>query len=104
MSTTASDIAPWSIGDIEPSIAALRANVGILGHLINEKDSVELGEFHHIEDRLIDAVEEIDRLWRRAFAANAAQGDAHKAELAAIRQSLRHSCRSELTRQGISLP
>jgi hypothetical protein len=73
----------WAIGDIEPALSELRATIGILGHMIDSPNEVTIAEWKTIEDRLTDAHNQLDDLWRRAWDERTADEDAHAAALAA---------------------
>jgi hypothetical protein len=81
----AAPTAPWSIADLEPAIAELRDNLGIMGHLIDSPHAVEADQWRRIEDRLNDAADQINELWRRAWDERCAMMEAHEAALAAAK-------------------
>ena len=45
----------WGIGDVEPVLHKLKAEIAIFGHLLNTRDEVSPDTFAKIEDDLIDS-------------------------------------------------
>jgi hypothetical protein len=84
MNATTEAAAPesWSIGDLEPVLGELRATIGILGHMIDSPNKVEIEKWKSIEGRLLDAHNELDALWACAWAQSMAERKAHEEALA----------------------
>lgn len=88
MSTAETEKSDWPIGDLEPVLGDLKATVGILGHMFNEHQSVELSEWHRIEDELLRLTKRADEIWQQAWDHNTAGEVAHEATLAAVKSEL----------------
>jgi hypothetical protein len=80
----------WEIGDVEPVLHNLKAEIAILGHLINTPDEVASGTWARLEDALTDThatlLERWHGTWRFQIAERKAAMealDAAKAERAA---------------------
>ena len=71
----------WPIGALEPAINDLRANIGILGHLITARDDVQIDEWQKCEGDLVTAMMRIEDLWKQVWDQRKAEKRAHEAAL-----------------------
>lgn len=67
MSTTETEKPGWTIAALQPVLGDLKATVGILGHMFNEHQSVDLTEWHRIEDELIRLTDGLREIWQQAW-------------------------------------
>jgi hypothetical protein len=75
----------WPLGALEPAIHDLRANIGILGHLITARDDVQIDEWQKCEGDLVTAMMRIEDLWKQVWDQRKAEKRAHEAALDALR-------------------
>jgi hypothetical protein len=73
----------WAVGDIEPVLWELRANIGILGHLAMAQNEVTPDEWQHVENGLIRVHTRLEALWSAAWEQWKAEREEHAAALAA---------------------
>ena len=78
------NVSDWSLGDIEPQIAGLRATIGIMGHMIQSPNEIDNAEWCKIEDELAAHTKRIEALWEQAWNRNKAKEVEHEAEIAAL--------------------
>jgi hypothetical protein len=57
----------WALGDIEPALFELRANIGILGHLAMSENEVTKDEWQFVEGNLITIHRRLEALWSAAW-------------------------------------
>jgi hypothetical protein len=72
----------WALGDIEPVLFELRANIGILGHLAMAQNEVTPDEWQHVENGLISVHARLEALWTAAWEQGKSERRAHKEALA----------------------
>jgi hypothetical protein len=75
----------WKIGDVEPVLHGLKAEIAILGHLINTPDEVESSTWARVEDALIASHARLQEIWHGAWCFQIAERDAAAAALAAAK-------------------
>jgi hypothetical protein len=83
-STTASED-PSTIGDVEPILFDLKAEIAILGHLISTPDEVEPETWARVENALLASHAKLDEVWSKAWAQWCVEGRAAEAALAAVK-------------------
>jgi hypothetical protein len=75
----------WSLGEIEPALFELRANIGILGHLATAENEVTQDEWQFVEGNLINCHRRLEALWLAAWDQRKAEQEAHDAALVAAK-------------------
>jgi hypothetical protein len=57
----------WTIGDVEPLLHDLEAEIGILGHVAASRNPIDPGQLTLLEDHLIDLQKRLMILWDKAW-------------------------------------
>jgi len=75
----------WDIGDVEPVLLNLKAEIAILGHLINAPDDVEPETWARLEDALLASHAALKERWHGAWRFHLAERNAAVEELKAAK-------------------
>jgi hypothetical protein len=72
----------WAIGEIEPILLEMKAQIGIMDHLVASPNEVDAAEWYSVGNYLSDAHGRLKACWRPALEQQAVQRKAHEAALA----------------------
>jgi hypothetical protein len=72
----------WALGDIEPALFELRANIGIFGHLAMSENEVTKDEWQFVEGNLITIHRRLEALWLAVWKERKAEREEHEEALA----------------------